>query len=371
MDGTIWDHFAIVRDPRIERKKKHKLKDILAITLCGAICGLEHWTHIEDFAITHEQWFRSFLDLPNGIPSHDTIGRLFAALEPQEFEKAFHAWVHDLAGTTAGKHIAIDGKTLRRSFDKASKKAAIHMVSAWVHENHAAFGQLKVDDKTNEIKAIPKLLEILNLKGATVTIDAMGCQREICQQIVDKDGHYVLALKGNQGQLYEDVELFMNDAIDQESSDVSDVYESCEKGHGRIEQRTCWTSTQVSWLRDRHAWPALSSIAAVECRRTIDGKTSTERRYFISSHDGRCAQRIATVVRNHWRVETELHWMLDVCFGEDDSRVRMENAAENLSRVRRIALMLLKQEKTAMMGVKGKRMKAAYDKEYLLKVLNF
>lgn len=292
-------------------------------------------------------------------------------MEPQEFEKSFHAWVHDLAGTTAGKHIAIDGKTLRRSFDKASKKAAIHMVSAWVHENHAAFGQLKVDDKTNEIKAIPKLLEILNLKGATVTIDAMGCQREICQQIVDKDGHYVLALKGNQGQLHEDVELFMNDAIDQESSDVSDVYESCEKGHGRIEQRTCWTSTQVGWLRDRHAWPALSSIAAVECRRTIDGKTSTERRYFISSHDGRCAQRIATVVRNHWRVETELHWMLDVCFGEDDSRVRMENAAENLSRVRRIALMLLKQEKTAMMGVKGKRMKAAYDKEYLLKVLNF
>jgi predicted transposase YbfD/YdcC len=292
-------------------------------------------------------------------------------MEPQEFEKAFQAWVHDLAGTTAGKHIAIDGKTLRRSFDKASKKAAIHMVSAWVHENHAVFGQLKVDDKTNEIKAIPKLLEILNLKGATVTIDAMGCQREISSQIVDKDGDYVLALKGNQGQLHEDVVLFMNDAIEKGSADLSDVYESCEKGHGRIEQRMCWTSTEVDWLRDRHAWPSLSSIAAVECRRTIDGNTNTERRYFISSHDGRCAQRIATVVRNHWRVEAQLHWTLDVCFGEDNSRVRIENAAENLSRVRRIALMLLKQEKTARMGVKGKRMKAAYDKEYLLKVLNF
>ena len=180
-----------------------------------------------------------------------------------------------------------------------------------------------------------------------------------------------MALKGNQGQLHEDVELFMNDAIEKGSSDVSDVYECCEKGHGRIEQRTCWTSTQVDWLSDRHNWPSLSSIAAVECKRTVDGKTSMERRYFISSHDGRCAQRIATVVRNHWRVETELHWTLDVCFGEDNSRVRMENAAENLSRVRRIALMLLKQEKTAKMGLKGKRMKAAYDKEYLLKVINF
>ncbi len=371
MDGRIWNHFAVVRDPRIERRKKHKLKDILVITLCGAICGLEHWTHIEDFAITHEQWFRSFLDLPHGIPSHDTIGRVFAALEPEEFEKAFQAWVHDLAGTTAGKHIAIDGKSLRRSFDRASKKAAIHMVSAWVHENHATFGQLKVDDKTNDIKAIPKLLKMLNLKGATVTIDAMGCQQEIARQIVDKDGHYVLALKGNQGQLHEDIKLFMDDSIEHERPEISDMYESREKGHGRIERRTCWTSTEVDWLRDRHDWPTLSSIAAVECSRTIDGRTNTERRYFISSHNGRCAQRIGTVVRNHWRVETELHWTLDVCFGEDNSRVRMQNAAENTSRVRRASLMLLKQEKTANMGVKGKRMKAAYDKDYLLKVLDF
>lgn len=197
MDRTIWDHFAVVGDPRIERQKKHKLKDILVISLCGMICGLEHWTQMEDFAKTHEDWFREFLELANGIPSHDTIGRVFAALDPDEFEKAFQAWVHDLAGSSAGKHIAIDGKTLRQSFDGATAKSAVHMVSAWVHENHAVFGQVKVDDKSNEITAIPKLLKMLSLDDATITIDAMGCQRKISDQIVKQGGDYVLAVKSN------------------------------------------------------------------------------------------------------------------------------------------------------------------------------
>lgn len=371
MDSSIWEHFSIIRDPRIERQKKHNLKDILVITLCGAICGLEHWTHIEDFALTHEAWFRTFLDLPHGIPSHDTIGRVFAVMNPDEFEKAFQQWVHELAGSSVGKHIAIDGKTLRNSFDRASEKAAIHMVSAWVHENHAVFGQLKVDDKSNEITAIPKLLKMLELKESTITIDAMGCQREISQQIVDHQGHYVLAVKGNQGTLHDDIKMYLDAAIDSGFNPPCDLYESCEKGHGRIEQRRCWTSGDVTWLQQRHHWPGLASLAVVESQRTIDSQTSMERRYFISSHGGQCAQRIAAVVRNHWRVETELHWTLDVCFGEDDSRIRIANAAENLSRVRRIALTLLKQEKTAKMGIIGKRMKAAYDRNYLLKVLQF
>ena len=371
MDSGIWAHFSIIRDPRIERHRKHKLQDIMAITLCGTICGLEHWTHIEDFALTHESWFRTFLDLPHGIPSHDTLGRVFAAMNPDEFEKAFQRWVHDLAGDSAGKHIAIDGKTLRNSFDRASERSAIHMVSAWVHENHAVFGQLKVEDKSNEITAIPKLLKMLELKDSTVTIDAMGCQRDISRQITDQQGDYVLAVKGNQGGLYEDIKTSLDDAIEAGFKTSYDLYESCEKGHGRIEQRRCWTSSEVGWLQERHHWPGLVSMAAVESQRTVEGKTSTERRYFISSHSGHCAQRIATVVRNHWRVETELHWTLDVCFGEDDSRIRVANAAENLSRVRRIALTLLKQEKTAKMGIEGKRMKAAYDRDYLLKVLQF
>ena len=369
MDRTIWDHFAVVGDPRIERQKKHKLKDILVISLCGMICGLEHWTQMEDFAKTHEDWFREFLELANGIPSHDTIGRVFAALDPDEFEKAFQAWVHDLAGSSAGKHIAIDGKTLRQSFDRATAKSAVHMVSAWVHENHAVFGQVKVDDKSNEITAIPKLLKMLSLDDATITIDAMGCQRKISDQIVKQGGDYVLAVKSNQGSLHEDIQLYMDTAIAEGFPAEYDKYETIEKGHGRIEKRQCWMTNDVQWLNKQHNWPGLSSVAAVEAQRTVNGKTSVERRYFISSHKGRCAQRIATAVRNHWRVENQLHWTLDVCFGEDSSRVRIENAAENLSRMRRIALTLLKQEKTVKMGVKAKRMKAAYDRKYLLKVL--
>jgi len=368
--SSIWEHFSILPDPRVERTKLHKLEDILTIALCAVLCGAESWVDIADFGRAKEAWLRTFLDLPHGIPSHDTFGRLFAVLDPRGFERCFQSWVNNLAGSSEGKLIAIDGKTLRRSLDRASGKAAIHMVSAWVHENHAVFGQIRTEDKSNEITAIPQLLEMLNLKAATVTIDAMGCQKDIAQKVLDKDGQYVLAVKSNQETLYEDIRLFLDDAIENGFGGLEhDLYEQTEKGHGRIETRRCWTTGQTEWLRQRHDWPGLQSIAAVDCQRQTGQTISTERRYFISSLPGRTAQRIAVAVRNHWCVENELHWSLDVCFGEDQSRVRIGNAAENLSRVRRLALTLLKQETTAKVGIKAKRLMAGWDENYLLKVL--
>jgi predicted transposase YbfD/YdcC len=345
--------FRDMPDRRVIGKVSHKLHDILVITVCAVICGLEHWTQIEDFAKANEQWFRSFLDLPNGIPSHDTFGKVFAFIDPDEFERRIQKWIHALVGSdTQGKHIAIDGKTLRKSFDTASNKVAIHMINAYVHENHAVFGQLKVDDKTNEITAIPQLLDMLQLKDATVTVDAMGCQRAIAEKIVKRQGHYVFSLKGNQSTLHEDVQTFMDDLISNDSTEQCDYYETVEKSHGRIEIRKCWSCWDIDWLIQRHDWAGLSSMAAVECTRTLNGKTSTERRYFISSHSGQQAQKIATVIRNHWRVENELHWTLDVSFNEDQCRVRIENAAENLSRIRRISLILLKNDTTCKLGIK-------------------
>jgi len=364
--------FRDIPDPRMVGKISHKLHDILVITVCAVLCGLEHWTQIEDYGKAHEAWFRTFLDLPNGIPSHDTFGKVLAALDPEAFERRIQQWIHAwFDSATQGKHIAIDGKTLRRSFDHASGKAAIHMINAYVHENHAVFAQLKVDDKTNEITAIPSLLEMLQLKDATVTIDAMGCQKDIAEKIVDADGHYVLALKGNQSALHDDVRAFMDDRIARGVTRQGDYYETVEKSHGRIETRKCWTCWQVDWLTQRHAWAGLALTVAVECTRTVHEKTSTERRYFISSHSGRQAQKLAALIRNHWRVENQLHWTLDVCFNEDQCRVRVANAAENLSRIRRISLLLLKQEKTCKLGIQSKRAKAAYDRDYLLTLLGF
>jgi len=362
--------FKDVPDSRMQGKVVHKLHDILVIAVCSIIAGLEHWTQMEDYCRANFQWFKSFLDLPNGIPSHDTFGNVFAALSPDEFEKSIQMWINSLDGaSTEGKHIAIDGKALRGSFDKAAGKTAVHMVNAYVHENHTVFGQLKVDEKSNEITAIPKLLEMLELKDSTVTIDAMGCQREIAKNIIEKQGDYVLALKGNQSALLEDVQTYMDDVIANGSSEDYDKYESTEKSHGRLETRKCWSVGKIDWLNQRHDWVGLKSIAAVESKRTVGEAVSVERRYFISSHSGRCSREIAGFVRNHWRVENELHWTLDVCFNEDSCRVRTQNAAENLARVRRIAHMMLKNEKTCKLGVKSKRAKAGYDRDYMLTVL--
>ena len=364
--------FRDMPDRRMIGKVSHKLHDILVITVCAVISGLEHWTQIEDFARANEQWFKTFLDLANGIPSHDTFGKVFAFIDPDEFERRIQKWIHALVGSdTQGKHIAIDGKTLRKSFDTASSKVAVHMLNAYVYENHAVFGQLKVDGKTNEITAIPKLLEMLQLKEATVTIDAMGCQKEIAKKIIENEGHYVLALKGNQSTLQEDVRMFMDDLIARDRRQQCDYYETIEKSHGRIEIRKCWSCWDIDWLIHRHDWAGLSSISAVECTRKLNGKSSTERRYFISSHSGKQAQKIATLIRNHWRVENELHWTLDVSFNEDQCRVRIENAAENLCRIRRISLILLKNDTRCKLGIKSKRAKAGYDRNYMLTLLGF
>lgn len=362
--------FREIPDPRMIGKISHKLCDILTIAVCAIIAGVESWTLMEDFGHTHKSWFKTFLELPNGIPSHDTFGNVFAAMEPVAFEKAIVLWITALVdGHTRGKQIAVDGKTLRRSFDHATGKAAVHMVTAYVHENHAVFGQLAVDAKSNEITAIPQLLESLQLKEATVTIDAMGCQREIAQKIIDKQGHYILALKGNQGGLHADIQLYMGDFLAGHIQTEHDHDETVSKGHGRLEKRTCWTLSDIGWLRERHQWPGLASVIVIESTRTVAGQSTTERRYYISSHSGKNAQHLAGLIRNHWNIENQLHWILDVCFNEDSCRVRSKNAAENLSRVRKIALTLLKNEKTSKLGVKSKMKKAAYDFDYLLKVL--
>jgi predicted transposase YbfD/YdcC len=367
-ESNLLDYMAIVPDPRVQRTRKHELPEILFIALAAVICGAECWTQVEEFGKASRDWLETFLHLPHGIPSHDTFGRVFAALDPDALEQALEAFVRDFAGDSAGKQIAIDGKTLRRSFDRAAEQSAIHMVTAWVYENHAAFGQIKVDDKSNEITAIPQLLRLLNLKQATVTIDAMGCQKDIATQIIEGGGDYVLALKGNQGTLHDQVREFFEDALARSFQAPLETYATIDKDHGRIEERTVWLSRDVDWLYDAEKWQGLTGIVAVQSQRTIDGETTTERRHYICSGNG-SVRDLGQFIRRHWSVENELHWQLDVGFREDLCRVRVKNAAENLARIRRVALSMLNQDKVTKVGMQGKRLKAAWDRKYLLSLL--
>ncbi len=367
MDKTLLDYFSDLPDPRVERTKLHKLEDILAITICAVICGAEGWNEIELFGQCKQQWLESFLELPNGIPSHDTFARVVSSIKPDDFEQRFQRWIQALAKNTGEKIIAIDGKTLRRSFDTANRKAAIHMVSAWACENKMVFGQVVTDGKSNEITAIPKLLEMLVLDGSVVTIDAMGCQKKIAEKIIDGNGDYVFSLKGNHGTLHEEVKLFMDDAIANRGS--CDYSCDTDGGHGRVETRKIWCSENVQWMQDLKQWQGLLSLIAVESQRVQSDKTTVERRYFISSLAGKDARAMGQIIREHWGVENKLHWSLDVSFGEDNCRIRKDFGAENFSRLRRIALNLLKQEKTLKRGIKAKQHKAGWDEQYLLKVL--
>jgi predicted transposase YbfD/YdcC len=370
MADSIVTQFADLPDPRSPHGRQHQLSDILTIAICGVICGAESWTEIEQFGGDKEPWFRTFLKLPRGIPSHDTFGRVFAALDPQAFERCFEKWVGVLAAHGGGKIIAVDGKTLRRSFEHAWSKTGIHLVSAFATANRLILGQLSTEAKSNEITAIPKLLELLDLQGATVTIDAMGCQKEIARQIIGQGGDYVLTVKDNQPNLHAQVKALLDEAIlDSFKGMAGDCFEETNGGHGRIEVRKVWCTPEVQWLKEHGDWPGLRSLAVVESHRQVLGRTSVERRYYISSRCGTDAEAMAEVVRDHWGIENRVHWQLDVSFNEDQCRVRTGHAAENLSRLRRMALNLLKQEKSAKVGIKGKRLKAGWNPNYLLKVL--
>lgn len=373
-------HFDELEDPRVERTKLHRLDDIIALAILATIAGADGWTDVAQFGREKYDWLKTILHLPHGIPSHDTFGRVFAALDPQAFERCFLRWVRGLIEASGVRALHIDGKTLRRSFDAASSKAAVHMVSVWASKAQLVLAQLATEQKGNEITAIPRLPDLVALHGVVVTIDAMGCQRAIARKIVTGGGDYILAVKDNQPTLHEEVKLLMDEAIANRFAGMGyDSHETVRKGHGRIETRRVWVTREVDWLRQRGQWANLRGVIRVESTREVldpaggPPKRSIERRDYITSLDhrdrGNHAEHLGERVREHWGIENRLHWSLDVSFREDDCRVRQGRAAENLSRLRRIALNLLKQEKTTKVGIAAKRKKAGWSNAYLLKVL--
>jgi predicted transposase YbfD/YdcC len=367
---VLFESLAEIDDPRRDHQKFHSLFDILVITICGVICGAEHWNEIEEFGEAKQEWFAKFLELENGIPSHDTFRRVFILLDNIELKEVFIEWVNSAVSLSKGSLVNIDGKNLRGSKEPCKGKKALNVVSAWASEQSMVLGQVKTDEKSNEITAIPELLKILDLEGCIVTIDAMGCQTEIVKEIVEKEADYVISLKGNQGDLFDDVKDYLDWAVAEKVKGIE--YDSCstlEKDHGRIEERRCYVTEEIDWLEQKDDWAKLKSIIMVEAIREVIGEEeTTERRYFISSL-GANAEESLRAVRGHWAIENELHWCLDIGFREDESRVREATAAENLATVRHIGLNLLKQEKSCKLGIKGKRKKAGWDESYLLKVL--
>jgi predicted transposase YbfD/YdcC len=370
--ASLMEHFSGVEDPRSEFGKRHLLLDIIVIAICAVICGADNWVEVELFGRSKEQWLRTFLELPHGIPSHDTFGRVFGLLDATQFRQRFRSWIEAVGTATKGQVVPVDGKTLRRSHDRTLGKAAIQMVSAWATANRLVLGQIKVDDQSNEITAIPDLLEVLDIAGCIVTVDAIGCQRSIAETIVGQKADYVLALKANQGNLYTEVADLFAYAEEIEYRDVEhDFHQTVSKDHGRIEIRQCWTITNPDFLDYVHQlrdWPKLNAIVKVHVERRVGTEVTRKTRYYITSL-GNDAQQALYAVRGHWKIENQVHWVLDVVFREDHSRIRKGNGAQNFAILRHIALNLLHQEKTAKVGIKAKRLRAALDEKYMLKVL--
>jgi predicted transposase YbfD/YdcC len=332
--NTISDFFSDITEPR-KPNKRHKLIDIITTALCAVICGADTWEDIEEFGHTKMDWFERFLELPHGIPTHDTFARVFSSIDSKEFQQAFLRWVKAIRAVTKGI-VAIDGKTLRRSRTKDT--SPLHVVSAWAYENRMVLGQVKTKEKSNEITAIPELLEVLALEGCIVTIDAMGCQKAIAETIIKRKADYVLGLKGNQGSLHDEVKLYFEDTG---FTDYPyDYYETVDGDHGRIETRRYWTASHIDWLSEKGSWKNLSTIVMVQRERIVEGKTSSETSYYITSLKSE-AKTIARAVRGHWGIENSLHWVLDIAFREDESRIRKDHAPANFAIIRHMALNLL------------------------------
>jgi predicted transposase YbfD/YdcC len=367
---TLSEIFEDFKDPRMERAQRHSLINIITIAICAVICGADNFVTMAEFGRSKKKWFESFLDMPNGVPSHDTFNDVINRLDSCAFVNYFTQWIKQLA-LNDETVIAIDGKVLRRTLDKINGGKAVWLVNVWSVANNMCFGQVQVDEKSNEITAIPKLLKLLDIKGATITIDAMGCQTKIAQNIIEQGGDFVLSLKGNQGELHDDIRVFLDALIEAPSTLTPyDKHETVDGDHGRIETRTIWLTSEIDWLIERHPrWSSINAIAVIQSQRLIDGNLSIERRYYITSHKDKDGEFIGNVIRNHWFVENKLHWHLDVSFDEDQCRLRSGNAAANFSFLNKIALNLLKNEKTAKIGVKSKRLKAGWDEKYLMKVL--
>jgi predicted transposase YbfD/YdcC len=375
---SLIEHFKNLADPRINRTKDHDLIDMLIIAVCTLLCAGESFKDMEDFGKAKEDWFRTFLSLRNGIPSHDTFNRVLAALDPGKFLECFLAWTQSVRQAVEQEIVALDGKALRRAIRQ--DQSIQYIVSAWAEGNGLVLGQLKVADKSNEITAVPQLLRVLELSGCIVTIDAMGCQKKIAKEIIESDADYVLALKGNQERVHEEVKTFLDAALAEkqgprlpgatlsEAAANLGAMETVEKDHGRLETRRYYQSAQLNWFADPPKWEGLKSVGMVEATREVKGHKTIERRYYLSSLP-LGVETFARAVRSHWGVENKLHWTLDVCFGEDQSRARTGYAAENLATLRRLALNLLKQEKTKNRGIRAKMLNASWDHPYLLRLL--
>lgn len=370
--GGIAKYFGKIRDPRIDRTKRHKLMDILLIAICAVICGADSWVDIEMFGKSKLDWLRTFLKLPNGIPSHDTFGRVFAALNPVEFENSFMEWVQTIQQLTDGQIIAIDGKQMRGSKDVPAGKAGIYMVSAWATENQLVLGQRKVDEKSNEITAVPQLLKLLDISGCIVVLDAISTQTKIAKTIIDQGGDYILNVKENQGHLYEDIhDLFEDDWKFDFKDAPYDYAKTVNKDHGRIEIRQCWTISDPEYLsnvRELTRWDGIQSLVMILSERRMGEEVEIQDRYYISSLESN-AEKILKAKRSYWGIENRLHWVLDIAFNEDHSRVRKDNAPQNFAVLRHMALNLLKQERSIKVGIKAKRLKCGWETAYLLKVL--